>query len=242
MGRIALQMQADADAAVSWTGGHRPTRRYRYTVSRTKSDHADAVVLANILRTDMAVHRPLPDDSELVQAIAVLARASRSARNSRARCCTSSLGRRTAAGRGAARVPLGRRQWPLEDVFLSQGRGYRRLHAYIQHRRDSAPRPFRTNQTFALLRSSHWATCTVSGLRTATRDVNAGGADAGSSDGLLRVGKLMPSGRCRVTALTVAVFPASVTGFAGAVPGWDLRQGHGFQLGEQLRLAAPTGS
>ncbi|MEU8393163.1 IS110 family transposase, partial [Micromonospora sp. NPDC048843] len=40
--------------------------RDRYTVSRTKSDHVDAVVLANILRTDMAVHRPLPNDSELI--------------------------------------------------------------------------------------------------------------------------------------------------------------------------------
>ncbi|WP_435873040.1 IS110 family transposase [Micromonospora arborensis] len=53
--------------------------RDRYTVSRTKSDHVDAVVLANILRTDMAVHRPLPNDSELVQAIAVLARAQQDA-------------------------------------------------------------------------------------------------------------------------------------------------------------------
>jgi hypothetical protein len=38
-------------------------------------DHADAVVLANILRTDAHAHRPLPHDSEPVQAIAVLARA-----------------------------------------------------------------------------------------------------------------------------------------------------------------------
>jgi transposase len=53
--------------------------RDRYTVSRTKSDHVDAVVLANILRTDMDVHRPLPADSELVQAIAVLARAQQDA-------------------------------------------------------------------------------------------------------------------------------------------------------------------
>ncbi|WP_431924502.1 IS110 family transposase [Micromonospora wenchangensis] len=49
--------------------------RERYSVSRKKSDHADAVVLANILRTDAHAHRPLPHDSELVQAIAVLARA-----------------------------------------------------------------------------------------------------------------------------------------------------------------------
>ncbi len=53
--------------------------RDRYTASRTKSDHVDAMVLANILRTDMAVHRPLPNDSELGQAIAVLARAQQDA-------------------------------------------------------------------------------------------------------------------------------------------------------------------
>jgi transposase len=53
--------------------------RERHTVSRTKSDHADAMVLANILRTDIAAHRPLPADSELAQAIAVLARAQQDA-------------------------------------------------------------------------------------------------------------------------------------------------------------------
>lgn len=46
--------------------------RDRHTVSRKKSDHQDAVVLANILRTDAELHRPLPDGSELVTAIAVL--------------------------------------------------------------------------------------------------------------------------------------------------------------------------
>jgi transposase len=49
--------------------------RERWTVARSKSDHADAVVLANILRTDAHAHRPLPADSELAQAVAVLARA-----------------------------------------------------------------------------------------------------------------------------------------------------------------------
>ena len=48
--------------------------RERHTVARAKSDHADAVVLANILRTDAGAHRLLPSDTELVQAIAVLAR------------------------------------------------------------------------------------------------------------------------------------------------------------------------
>jgi transposase len=49
--------------------------RDRYPVARRKSDHGDAVVLANVLRTDLHAHRPLPADSELAQAIAVLARA-----------------------------------------------------------------------------------------------------------------------------------------------------------------------
>ncbi|MFB4319911.1 IS110 family transposase [Actinomadura sp. 21ATH] len=53
--------------------------RERHTVARSKSDHADAMTLANILRVDAAHHRPLPTDSELVQAIAVLARAQQDA-------------------------------------------------------------------------------------------------------------------------------------------------------------------
>jgi hypothetical protein len=42
-------------------------------------NHQDAVVLANILRTDTEFHRPLPRDSNLVRAIAVLARAQQDA-------------------------------------------------------------------------------------------------------------------------------------------------------------------
>jgi len=49
--------------------------RERHSVARSKSDHADAMALANILRVDAHLHRPLPADSELCQAIAVLARA-----------------------------------------------------------------------------------------------------------------------------------------------------------------------
>ncbi|MFD5057097.1 IS110 family transposase [Streptomyces sp. NPDC058394] len=49
--------------------------RDRHSVSRKKSDPGDALVLANILRTDMHAHRPLPKDSEPGRAIAVLARA-----------------------------------------------------------------------------------------------------------------------------------------------------------------------
>jgi hypothetical protein len=53
--------------------------RDRHSVSGKKSGHGDSVVLANVLRTDLAMHRPLPADSELAQAIAVLARAQQDA-------------------------------------------------------------------------------------------------------------------------------------------------------------------
>lgn len=53
--------------------------RERGSVSRAKSDPGDARVLANILRTDLHAHRSLPADSELVQAVAVLARAQQDA-------------------------------------------------------------------------------------------------------------------------------------------------------------------
>ncbi|QDN54384.1 MULTISPECIES: IS110 family transposase [unclassified Streptomyces] len=53
--------------------------RDRTSVSRKKSDPGDALVLANILRTDMHVHRPLPGDTDLSRAIAVLARAQQDA-------------------------------------------------------------------------------------------------------------------------------------------------------------------
>ena len=43
--------------------------RDRHSVAGRKSDPGDAFVLANVLRTDMYAHRPLPADSELAQAI-----------------------------------------------------------------------------------------------------------------------------------------------------------------------------
>jgi len=49
--------------------------RDRHGVAGAKSDPGDARVLADILRTDRDRHRPLPADSELTQAVAVLARA-----------------------------------------------------------------------------------------------------------------------------------------------------------------------
>jgi hypothetical protein len=53
--------------------------RDRHSVAGRKSDHGDAVVLANVLRTDLHAHRPLPADSELARAVAVLARAQQDA-------------------------------------------------------------------------------------------------------------------------------------------------------------------
>jgi transposase len=49
--------------------------RERTSVSGKKSDHADAMALANILRTDAHLHRLLPDDSALARSVSVLARA-----------------------------------------------------------------------------------------------------------------------------------------------------------------------
>jgi transposase len=58
-----------------------PVARYRdrHSVAGRKSDKGDATVLANVLRTDLHAHRPLPADSELAQAVAVLARAQQDA-------------------------------------------------------------------------------------------------------------------------------------------------------------------
>lgn len=53
--------------------------RERTTVARSKSDAMDALMLANVLRTDRHAHRSLPRDSELVRAVAVLARAGQDA-------------------------------------------------------------------------------------------------------------------------------------------------------------------
>jgi transposase len=53
--------------------------RERHGVSRKKSDPGDALMLANILRTDAHAHRQLPADTDLAKAIAVLARAQQDA-------------------------------------------------------------------------------------------------------------------------------------------------------------------
>lgn len=63
------------------------TSRYRdrHRTTRAKSDTSDAVVLANILRTDRHAHRPMPADSELVRALRVLTRAQQDAVGDRMR-------------------------------------------------------------------------------------------------------------------------------------------------------------
>jgi transposase len=53
--------------------------RDRHSVAGRKSGKGDAAVLANVLRTDMHAHRPLPAGTELAQAVAVLARAQQDA-------------------------------------------------------------------------------------------------------------------------------------------------------------------
>jgi hypothetical protein len=49
--------------------------RERTSTSGAKSDPGDVVVLADIVRTDWHQHRPVAGDSELAEAIKILARA-----------------------------------------------------------------------------------------------------------------------------------------------------------------------
>lgn len=91
---VALETDRGLLVAALRAAGHRvfsinpkAVDRYRdrYAVSGAKSDPGDAVVLAHLLRTDAPRHRPLPEDSEQVQVIAVLARAHRDAVGERLR-------------------------------------------------------------------------------------------------------------------------------------------------------------
>ena len=52
--------------------------RDRHTPSRSKSDGADALMLADLVRTDRHRHRPLAQDSDLAEALKVLARSHKS--------------------------------------------------------------------------------------------------------------------------------------------------------------------
>jgi transposase len=49
--------------------------RDRHTLSRAKSDSGDAKLLADLVRTDRHNHRPIAGDSEMAQAVKILARA-----------------------------------------------------------------------------------------------------------------------------------------------------------------------
>jgi len=59
--------------------------RDRYRVSRAKSDLVDAIVLANLLRTDADRHREIPANSEQASVVSVLARAQQDAVRERRR-------------------------------------------------------------------------------------------------------------------------------------------------------------
>ena len=59
--------------------------RDRYRVSRAKSDLVDALVLANLLRTDADRHRQIPANSEQATVVSVLARAQQDAIRERRR-------------------------------------------------------------------------------------------------------------------------------------------------------------
>ncbi len=52
--------------------------RDRHTVSKKKSDRGDALMLADLVRTDRHKHRELGEDTELAEAVKVLARSHKS--------------------------------------------------------------------------------------------------------------------------------------------------------------------
>ena len=81
---IAIETDRGLLVAALRAAGHRvyainpmAVSRYRdrRSVSGAKSDPGDALVLAELLRTDRHVHRPLPEDSTQAAAVRVLARA-----------------------------------------------------------------------------------------------------------------------------------------------------------------------
>ena len=81
--RIAIETDHGLLVAALRAAGHtvhainpRAVARYRERHGQAggKSDPGDAVVLANILRTDGHLHRPLPEDTELAKRVRVLAR------------------------------------------------------------------------------------------------------------------------------------------------------------------------
>ncbi len=86
----AVEILADAgyQGLGAQTGGRVVTPPHRN--SRKKSDPGDALVLANVLRTDMHAHRPLPQDSDLARAVASSPALSRTRPGTASRSPTSS--------------------------------------------------------------------------------------------------------------------------------------------------------
>jgi transposase len=81
---VPVDIGIETDRGLLVAAGHvvvpinpRAVSRYRdrHAVSGAKSDPGDALVLAQIMRTDRAVHRALPADTEAAMALRVLARA-----------------------------------------------------------------------------------------------------------------------------------------------------------------------
>ena len=76
---VVQDLELDLSAAVDQV--HCRPRGIGHGISyqELNRDTTDAVVLANILRTDRDAHRPLPADTKLAQAVRVLARAQQDA-------------------------------------------------------------------------------------------------------------------------------------------------------------------
>ena len=92
-------------------------------MSGKKSDHGDAVTLADILRTDADQHRRLPADTELAQSITVLARAHQDA------TCGAAGRQRTAVA--AADTDPGFLQAQVDSAACHQAELYGRMCVYI---------------------------------------------------------------------------------------------------------------
>jgi len=90
--------------------------RERHSVARAKSDHADAMTLANILRVDAHLHRQLPAHSELAQTIAVLARAQQDAVWRRTIAPTPAHAARLTKARIAAALRRAGRKRGIDDL------------------------------------------------------------------------------------------------------------------------------
>ena len=111
--------------------------RDRHTVAGRKSDHGNSVVLANVLRTDLHAHRPLPADTELAQAIAVLARAQQERRlGPHHRAQQAPLPPARVLPRLPGRLRLGQRRH-----HPARGPDHPGRRAYPRRRRDADPHP-----------------------------------------------------------------------------------------------------